>query len=1105
MYIKILLFIISLHNIYNLSIFKTIPLENDSFLIINKNGIYLFNKNVIEERYIFENKNEKLSTRKNIKNIYFSKNSEKKDIIFLFIKGYIYIFSFRGDFIKKSKYLNEPVSRYYLIQSYEYIGEKSNEYYYSIMYITNKNSIIIKVYKYNYFANKNSLYLEKEISLPNSLGENAIKYNKNFLCHLMLDKSNKTLLNFFLQSKEDKKFLFLQLEINIHKKIINYLNSIKPLTKLKFGGEIIKSINNKEKTKTLICTKDKKEINCIIYDSIKNGFSQCINFLNNCNPILFNINNLNNKYIIDCPSSSKEINIVELNEDFQYESTKIFTINNGKLFNENTNKKFYYLTKNLNSYHILYYSDKNKYPYFTVIEINLDVERKIKRKLQNDGNGENSGSSEKGGDGDNEEYGKNGGNSEEGGVDNISGNNENGQNNDKTESKGGGSTKEGGYTFDFDNKETNIPKDEIKDKKNDIMSNVEVGESYSLKGDGYSIKVAPIGEKEEGSTSIDFASCEEKIREANDLDDSYTLTVFQIETDSSSERTLTNKVQYVVYDEDNNELDLSVCSEEKISISYALKEGTNFSLSLFESFNELGIDILNSSDSFFNDICYTYSSNGSDIILSDRIAEIYQNYSLCDSGCEYEGLDTEDLTVSCSCSVSTNDTDDDNEEANIKEIILNLFEDSTFGVVKCYKLVFSFTNKKKNIGFWVFLCIIIINIPLYVLFFINGINPIKKFVEAEMELYHYLLKPNNGIKNKELNKGQNLNFAKNNVNTDGNINKEEVEETDRRMSIVISNKIPTSHSSSQRIYNNTHNSKDLIEKEGEVKREETNNNIVEVYNISKEAGIENEKNKAVSYQLIKIDANNSINNIPPESNYNLTNYDYDTALKYDKRTFWRVLYIVMLTKDNILNTFILKSPLESQPLRISLLIFAYSCNLALNTLFYFSDNISDKYHYTGNNLFWYTLFNNALISVISTILSLVLGSILKAMTDSKKSIENEFKKEEEKMRKDEKYTVSNERKEVIIKNINSSLSCLKLKMIIFVALDFILLLFFFYFVTSFCEVYQSTQVSWISDAVFSIIISFPIELAISLAITIVYKLSLKNKWKFFYGIAILLV
>ena len=102
-----------------------------------------------------------------------------------------------------------------------------------------------------------------------------------------------------------------------------------------------------------------------------------------------------------------------------------------------------------------------------------------------------------------------------------------------------------------------------------------------------------------------------------------------------------------------------------------------------------GVDILNSSDSFFNDICYSYSENGSDIILSDRISEIYQNYSLCDSGCEYEGMDTKNFTVSCSCSISTDDTDDEDDDNadNIKEIILNLLESSTFGVVKCFNLV----------------------------------------------------------------------------------------------------------------------------------------------------------------------------------------------------------------------------------------------------------------------------------------------------------------------------------------------------------------------------------------------------------------------------------
>ena len=253
-----------------------------------------------------------------------------------------------------------------------------------------------------------------------------------------------------------------------------------------------------------------------------------------------------------------------------------------------------------------------------------------------------------------------------------------------------------------------------------------------------------------------------------------------------------------------------------------------------------------------------------------------------------------------------------------------------------------------------------------------------------------------------------------------------------------------------------------------------------------------------------MDANNISNSIPPESNYMLNNYDYNTALKYEKRTFWRILYIVMISKNNILNTFILNCPLESYYLRICLLLFTYTSDLALNTFFYFSDNISDRHHYSGDSLFWYSLINNILISLISTLLSIILGSILQSMTNSKNSIENEFKKEEEKMREDEKYFVSTERKNQIIEKIKNLLKCLKIKMVIFVFLDFIILLFFFYFVTSFCEVYSNTQISWISDAIVSIIISFPIEFAIALAITIVYILSLKYKWEKLYKLTMLL-
>ena len=191
-------------------------------------------------------------------------------------------------------------------------------------------------------------------------------------------------------------------------------------------------------------------------------------------------------------------------------------------------------------------------------------------------------------------------------------------------------------------------------------------------------------------------------------------------------------------------------------------------------------------------------------------------------------------------------------------------------------------------------------------------------------------------------------------------------------------------------------------------------------------------------------------------------------------------------------------------MRICLLLFSYTSDLALNTLFYFSDNISDKYHYTGKYLFWYTIFNNLIISVISTILSIILGLILSSMTDSKSRIEEEFKKEEVKLRENKDYIVTAERKEEIMTSITKSLKCLKIKMVIFVIIDLIILLFFYYFTTAFCSVYSGTQRSWISDAIVSIIIAIPIEVAIALVITIVYKIALKYKCKFLHKISMIL-
>ena len=52
---------------------------------------------------------------------------------------------------------------------------------------------------------------------------------------------------------------------------------------------------------------------------------------------------------------------------------------------------------------------------------------------------------------------------------------------------------------------------------------------------------------------------------------------------------------------------------------------------------------------------------------------------------------------------------------------------------------------------------------------------------------------------------------------------------------------------------------------------------------------------------------------------------------------------------------------DIQPLRFCLFIFCYSSDLAFNTIFYSTQNISERYHYQGKNVFIFSLINNLII------------------------------------------------------------------------------------------------------------------------------------------------
>ena len=293
----------------------------------------------------------------------------------------------------------------------------------------------------------------------------------------------------------------------------------------------------------------------------------------------------------------------------------------------------------------------------------------------------------------------------------------------------------------------------------------------------------------------------------------------------------------------------------------------------------------------------------------------------------------------------------------------------------------------------------------------------------------------------------------------------------------------------------------------EVINNNDNNNEIrkKIRNKKKNKKKKNKPLKHNAYSLILINANNETNAVPYQSDYIIDNFDYDEAIIYEDRSYCRIFFIILISNENILNMIFFNPPLEFKPIRFAILIFNFACDYALNALFYLSDNISDRYHYEGIYKELYSIVNNFTISLTSTIVSFSLVFFFNALTESTEKIEKLFRDQEELLKKDEKYKVNNEIKIEIRNKIKDIIRCLKIKIIIFIVSEFLVLFFFFYYATAFCQVYKNTQVSWILDCISSYVISLGITLGFSLIFSLIYKLSIKFKNKFLYEITKFLV
>ena len=180
-------------------------------------------------------------------------------------------------------------------------------------------------------------------------------------------------------------------------------------------------------------------------------------------------------------------------------------------------------------------------------------------------------------------------------------------------------------------------------------------------------------------TTIDLGECEKILRETYQIPDDEMIYMKKI--DVIQEGMKIPKVEYDVYSKLNGsnlvKLNLSFCENIKVDISIPL--------TLTED-----IDKLNSSSRYYNDLCYTTTSDiGTDLTLNDRKNEfIEKNKTVCQEKCIFSYYDYNLQKAICSCNLEDSSPSDYLviNKTLLYDNILDVNNIANINILVCYKI-----------------------------------------------------------------------------------------------------------------------------------------------------------------------------------------------------------------------------------------------------------------------------------------------------------------------------------------------------------------------------------------------------------------------------------
>ena len=252
---------------------------------------------------------------------------------------------------------------------------------------------------------------------------------------------------------------------------------------------------------------------------------------------------------------------------------------------------------------------------------------------------------------------------------------------------------------------------------------------------------------------IDISQCIDKIRESNKMGDDEQVLVVKLDLKSKDKKMIVNPVEYeFINSKTEAKLDASVCGRNELVISYPLtyflknkkKLRALDDIELIEICDKFergkllyekdnSIDSFNYNSTIYSNICYPIEVNGKDLTLENRISYFYPNYSLCESSCIYDYTNFAEERIYCNCSVKLK-LDLQREqgikyaEYNKKETDSNQMGPTNLPVLTCFTKV----KVTGNPAFYLSVILLAIEIGMVFVIHFQGIASLYKYIKSKI-------------------------------------------------------------------------------------------------------------------------------------------------------------------------------------------------------------------------------------------------------------------------------------------------------------------------------------------------------------------------------------